>query len=62
MRPFRAIRWAYADGGLSGANLELPALQGLLADIRAGRIGIVVIYKVDRARAAITSAASADNQ
>jgi DNA invertase Pin-like site-specific DNA recombinase len=61
MRPFRAIRWAYADGGLSGANLELPALQGLLADIRAGRIGIVVIYKVDRARA-ITSAASADNE
>ena len=28
--------------------MERPALQGLLADIRAGRIGILVIYKVDR--------------
>jgi site-specific DNA recombinase len=37
----------YDDGGLSGGNMERPALQGLLADIRAGRIDIVV-YKVDR--------------
>ena len=28
--------------------MERPALQGLLADIRAGRIDIVVVYKVDR--------------
>jgi hypothetical protein len=28
--------------------MERPALQGLLADIRAGRIDILVIYKVDR--------------
>ena len=38
----------YDDGGFSGGNLERPALQGLLADIRAGRIDIVVVYKVDR--------------
>ena len=38
----------YDDGGLSGGNMERPALQGLLADIRAGRIDIVVVYKVDR--------------
>src|SRR6201984_2027321 len=38
----------YDDGGVSGGNLERPALQGLLADIRAGRIDIVVVYKVDR--------------
>src|SRR5689334_7931894 len=38
----------YDDGGFSGGNLERPALQHLLADIRAGRIDIVVVYKVDR--------------
>src|SRR6201981_600636 len=38
----------YDDGGFSGGNMERPALQGLLADIRAGWIDIVVVYKVDR--------------
>jgi site-specific DNA recombinase len=38
----------YDDGGFSGGNLERPALQHLLADIRVGRIDIVVVYKVDR--------------
>ena len=38
----------YDDGGFSGGTLERPALQGLLADIRAGRIDTVVVYKVDR--------------
>jgi hypothetical protein len=38
----------YDDGGFSGGNLERPALQCLLADIRTGRIDIVVVYKVDR--------------
>src|SRR5881398_4216528 len=41
-------RTRYDDGGLSGGNLERPALQRLLADIRTGRIDIVVVYKVDR--------------
>src|SRR5438552_18682726 len=36
------------DGGFSGGNIERPALQRLLADIRAGRIDIIVVYKVDR--------------
>src|SRR6202011_1209964 len=36
------------DGGLSGASLDRPALQNLLADVGAGRITIVVVYKVDR--------------
>src|SRR4030095_4467044 len=36
------------DGGFSGGNLERPALQQLLADIRSGRIDIVIVYKVDR--------------
>jgi DNA invertase Pin-like site-specific DNA recombinase len=38
----------YDDGGFTGANLERPALQRLLADIQAGEIDCVVIYKVDR--------------
>lgn len=38
----------YDDAGFSGGNLERPALQGLLADIRAGKIDIVVTYKIDR--------------
>ena len=38
----------YDDGGLSGGSLQRPALQRLLDDIKAGRITIVVVYKVDR--------------
>ncbi len=45
---WKLIRARYDDGGYSGGNLERPALQRLLADIRAGRVHIVVVYKVDR--------------
>ncbi len=38
----------YDDGGLSGGTLERPALRRLLADVRAGRLDLVVFYKVDR--------------
>src|SRR5438552_14622967 len=38
----------YDDGGLSGARMERPALQQLLDDIRAGKVDVVVTYKVDR--------------
>jgi DNA invertase Pin-like site-specific DNA recombinase len=38
----------YDDGGFSGATMERPALQCLLADITAGRVDIVVVYKIDR--------------
>jgi DNA invertase Pin-like site-specific DNA recombinase len=38
----------YDDGGFTGANLARPAFQRLLADIEAGKIDIVVVYKVDR--------------
>ena len=41
-------RTRYDDGGFSGGTLQRPALQRLLADIRTGRIDIVVVYKVDR--------------
>ena len=38
----------YDDGGLSGGTLERPALQRLLADVAAGKVDIIVIYKLDR--------------
>jgi site-specific DNA recombinase len=38
----------YDDGGISGATMERPALKRLLADVAAGRIDTVVVYKVDR--------------
>jgi DNA invertase Pin-like site-specific DNA recombinase len=38
----------YDDGGLSGGTLERPALQRLLAEVAAGRVDIIVVYKVDR--------------
>ncbi len=38
----------YDDGGLSGGTLERPALQRLLADIEAGLVDQIVVYKIDR--------------
>src|SRR5437879_1250816 len=42
------LRAAYDDGGFSGATMDRPALQRLLADIAAGRVDTVVVYKIDR--------------
>ena len=41
---WRLMAERYDDGGLSGASLERPALQALLADVRIRRIDIVVVY------------------
>jgi site-specific DNA recombinase len=41
-------RTKYEDGGFSGGNTDRPALQRLLADVRAGKLDIIVVYKVDR--------------
>lgn len=38
----------YDDGGFSGGSLERPALGRLIADIDAGKVDCVVVYKVDR--------------
>ena len=38
----------YDDGGFSGGTLDRPALQELLADIGAGKVDVVVVYKIDR--------------
>jgi len=45
---WRLVRTHYDDGGLSGATMERPALQRLIADIAKGLIDAVVVYKVDR--------------
>jgi len=42
------IRPRYDDGGYSGGSTERPALQRLLADVRTGKVDIIVVYKVDR--------------
>lgn len=38
----------YDDGGFTGGNMDRPALKRLLADIEAGQVDCVVVYKVDR--------------
>src|SRR5438128_35539 len=43
-----SARTRYDDGGFSGGNMERPALQRRLADLKGGRIDIIVVYKVDR--------------
>jgi DNA invertase Pin-like site-specific DNA recombinase len=42
------VRDRYDDGGFSGGSLERPALKRLLADIEAGLVDVIVVYKIDR--------------
>src|SRR6187551_1814291 len=42
------VRSKYDDGGFSGGNTDRPALQRLLSDVRANKIDVIVVYKVDR--------------
>src|SRR5574339_81606 len=42
------LPYRYDDGGYSGGTLERPALKRLIADVEAGRIDVIVIYKIDR--------------
>ncbi len=44
----------YDDGGFSGGSMERPGLQRLLADVRAGRLDVIVVYKVDRLTRALS--------
>jgi len=43
-----ALPTDYSDGGFTGANMDRPAMQRLMADIKRGGIDCVVVYKVDR--------------
>ncbi|HXH53185.1 MAG TPA: recombinase family protein [Sphingomicrobium sp.] len=45
---WRLLATRYDDGGFSGGNLNRPAMQQLLTDIDAGKVDVIVVYKVDR--------------
>ena len=45
---WKLVRERYDDGGFSGGSMERPALQKLLEDVKARKIDVVVVYKVDR--------------
>ena len=49
-----AVADGYDDGGYSGGNLDRPGLKRLMADIEAGRVDIVVVYKIDRLTRSLT--------
>jgi site-specific DNA recombinase len=38
----------YDDGGYTGGNMDRPALKRLLSDVEAGKIDVIVLYKIDR--------------
>lgn len=44
----------YDDGGFSGRNLDRPSVQRLLSDVHAGKIDVIVVYKIDRLTRSIT--------
>jgi DNA invertase Pin-like site-specific DNA recombinase len=44
----------YDDGGISGGTLERPAIQRLLQHIKDRKIGVVVVYKIDRLTRSLT--------
>ncbi|HWJ70683.1 MAG TPA: recombinase family protein [Sphingobium sp.] len=48
------VKTAYDDGGFSGGSMERPALQRLLADVEAGKVDVIVVYKVDRLTRALS--------
>ncbi|MCP5405552.1 MAG: recombinase family protein [Pseudomonadaceae bacterium] len=43
-----ALTDTYDDGGISGGTMNRPALQRLFADIKAGKVNTIVVYKIDR--------------
>ena len=45
---WKLVRDRYDDGGFSGGNTDRPALQRLLAEVDAGRVSMIVVYKIDR--------------
>jgi DNA invertase Pin-like site-specific DNA recombinase len=45
---WKLVNEHYDDGGWSGGNMARPALQQLLADVAAGKVDVIVVYKVDR--------------
>ena len=48
MQGWRALPDRYDDGGFSGGTMERPGLQRLLSDLDAGKVDVIVVYKIDR--------------
>ena len=55
---WKLVRERYDDGGFSGGSMERPALQKLLDDVRARKIDVIVVYKVDRLTRSLADFAS----
>jgi site-specific DNA recombinase len=53
VRAFEGVGWrvipvSYDDGGFSGATTDRPAFQRLMADMRAGKVDVIAVYRLDR--------------
>lgn len=44
----------YDDGGFSGGTLERPGIRKLIDDVRAGKVDVIVVYKIDRLTRSLT--------
>lgn len=49
-----SVKHLYDDGGYSGGSMDRPALNLLLEDIKAGKVNVVVVYKIDRLTRSLT--------
>ena len=58
---WKALAEMYDDGGVSGGRMDRPALERLLADIEAGKVDTVVVYKVDRLTRSLSDFAKIGN-
>src|SRR6187551_1111333 len=48
------VKDRYDDGGFSGGNMDRPGLKRLLADVEAGKVDIILLYKIDRLTRSLT--------
>lgn len=51
---WKLIEEHYDDGGFSGGNMNRPSLQRLLKDVEAGKVNMIVVYKIDRLSRSLT--------
>lgn len=51
---WEALAEHYDDGGYSGGNMNRPALKRLFEDIKAGKVDMIVVYKIDRLTRSLT--------
>ena len=51
---WKLIEDHFDDGGFSGGNLQRPRLETLMQTVRAGKVDVIVIYKIDRLTRSLT--------